>query len=349
MRQFLSILVSVTISLWLGGLVMIFITVPTLFQTFAAARPVAGNAAAGIFHAFERYQLVLAAVGLIATFAWRVVVREPNAASGIIGSKQSEPGPAEAVPAPTANLSKLVQRILNGNDLPTFANDLLTAQAVAVGGSEAAWFLVEPSPEKDAALRLVCHIRPDDSTSAMRDAAVSAFQDLIRPCLVQNRDGAIEIASPTAVDRKTQFCLITLHRAKDVVVAVSAVITRCIDTEQARKLLMNMQLMGGCFELYVLRKNPDATRLEHVPSGSQTAMLKTACFALLALATVAAASSTLFITPRIDAMRLHGETYGPTFGRIHGISMSLYFFEALLLLIAVLLLPSIIARDGGRS
>ncbi len=156
MRRFLSILVFIATSLWLGGLVTIFIAVPTLFHTFAAARPVAGNAAAGIFHAFERYQLILAAVGLISLFAWRVT------------------------------------------------------------------------------------------------------------------------------------------------------------------------------------------------SGKQAAMLKTACFALMSLATVAAASSTLFITPRIDAMRLHGVTYGPDFGRLHGLSMSLYFSESLLLLITVLLLPSIIARDGNR-
>jgi hypothetical protein len=157
MRRFLSIIVSITISLWLGGLVMIFIAVPTLFHTFAAARPVAGNAAAGIFHAFERYQLVLAAVALAATFGWRVT------------------------------------------------------------------------------------------------------------------------------------------------------------------------------------------------SGKRTTMLKTVGFALLSLATVAAASSTIFITPKIDAMRLRGETYGPDFGRLHGISMSLYFTEAVLLLIAAILLPSIIARDSSRA
>src|ERR1700722_12885738 len=73
MRRFLSILVSITTSLWLGGLVMMFIAVPTLFQTFAAARPMAGAAAAGIFHAFERYQLILAAIGLITTFGWRLI------------------------------------------------------------------------------------------------------------------------------------------------------------------------------------------------------------------------------------------------------------------------------------
>ena len=157
MRRILSIVVSLIISLWLGGLVMMFIAVPTLFQTFAAARPVAGNAAAGIFHAFERYQLVLAAIGLIATFGWRLI------------------------------------------------------------------------------------------------------------------------------------------------------------------------------------------------SGKRAAKLKTVAFTLLSLATVAAVSSTVFITPKIDAMRLHGETYGPTFGRLHGISMSLYFSESILLLIAAVLLPSIIARDGGRG
>jgi hypothetical protein len=49
-------------------------------------------------------------------------------------------------------------------------------------------------------------------------------------------------------------------------------------------------------------------------------------------------------------MRLLGATYGPDFGRLHGISMSLYFSESVLLLIAAVMLPSIIARDGsGRG
>jgi hypothetical protein len=153
MRRFLSILVCITWALWLGGLVMLFIAVPTLFRTFANARPVAGNAAAGIFHAFERYQLVLAAISLLATFWWRVV-------------------------------------------------------------------------------------------SAKRAAA-----------------------------------------------------------------------------------------------------LKTFSFTLLSLATVLSACSTLFITPRIDAMRLAGLTFDPGFGRLHGLSMTLYFFESVLLLFAGLLLPATIARD----
>ena len=154
MRRFLAILVCITWGLWFGGLVMLFIAVPTLFHTFANARPVAGNAAAGIFHAFERYQLILAAVSLLATFSWRLV------------------------------------------------------------------------------------------------------------------------------------------------------------------------------------------------SAKRAQMRKTITFALLSLATVAASSSTLFITPKIDAMRIQGETYGPAFGRLHVISMSLYFVESVLLLVAGLLLPSIISRDA---
>ena len=154
MRRFLSILVCLTWALWLGGLVTLFITVSTLFQTFANARPVAGNAAADIFHVFERYQLVLAAIGLIATLIWRLT------------------------------------------------------------------------------------------------------------------------------------------------------------------------------------------------SGRRTVMFKTLLFAMLSLATVAAAISTIFVSPKIDLMRLQGQTYGPTFGRLHGISMSLYVSETGLLLIAGLLLPSAIARDS---
>jgi hypothetical protein len=59
-------------SLWLGGLIALFIAVTSLFGTFAADHTLAGVAASGIFWRFNRYQLVLAALALIGSFAWRV-------------------------------------------------------------------------------------------------------------------------------------------------------------------------------------------------------------------------------------------------------------------------------------
>ena len=190
------------------------------------------------------------------------MLSEVNVASGIVESKENESEQASnPAPSPQANRSQLVQRLLNSsNDLPNFVNDLLTTQAVTVAGTEAAGFLLERAPENGVAMRLISHIRPDNSSPETRAAAVNAFQDLIRPCLAQNRDGAIEIGAP-ADGGEAQFCLVTLLRAEGEVVAVSAVVTRCMNTERARQRLMSMQLVAGYFELYTLRKNSDQSRL----------------------------------------------------------------------------------------
>jgi len=189
------------------------------------------------------------------------VLSEVNVASGIVESNEKESEQANPAPSPQANRSQLVQRLLNSsNDLPMFVNDLLTTQAVTVAGTEAAGFLLERGAENTVGMRLISHIRPDSSSPETRAAAVNAFQDLIRPCLAQNRDGAIEIGAP-ADGGEAQFCLVTLLRAEGDVVAVSAVVTRCMNTERARQRLMSMQLVAGYFELYTLRKNSDQSRL----------------------------------------------------------------------------------------
>jgi hypothetical protein len=77
--------------------------------------------------------------------------------------------------------------------------------------------------------------------------------------------------------------------------------------------------------------------------------LKTGLFALFALATVLAVSSTLYITPRIEAMRQEGTTTGRQFQQLHGVSSILYTSEAALLLIGGFLLPSAIVRDDKRA
>ena len=59
--------------LWLGGLVMLFIALQSLFGTFSARRELAGEAASGMFRAFAYYRLGLAAAALVCTFLWRVV------------------------------------------------------------------------------------------------------------------------------------------------------------------------------------------------------------------------------------------------------------------------------------
>lgn len=154
----------------------------------------------------------------------------------------------------------MVQRLLTASaNLPQFINDLLTTQAVMVAGTEAAGFAVEKG-EQGPALRLIAHIRPDESTAEMRAAAITAFQELLKPCIAQGRDGAIEIQSGDNAP-EPQYCLITLLRADGQLVAATAVITRCRNLERAQQRLMSMQLVAGYFDLFSLRRNSEQAQI----------------------------------------------------------------------------------------
>jgi hypothetical protein len=182
------------------------------------------------------------------------VVEENKKNQGSEGDKE------KGQSAPGTGRHQLVQRLLDSSaSLPAFINDLLTTQAVTVAGTEAAGFLLERQGADQANLRPIAHIRPDQSAPEVRAQAIAAFQDLIKPCVEQGRDGAIEVA-PSADGQEGQFCLITLLRAEGEIVAVSAVITRCINVERARQRLMSMQLVAGYFELFTLRRNSDQAR-----------------------------------------------------------------------------------------
>jgi len=160
----------------------------------------------------------------------------------------------------TPTRSKLIQRLLsNSSSLPQFVNDLLVTQATVVAGTEAAGFLLEKK-EQEVSLRLIAHIRPDNSSAELRAAAVSAFQEMLKPCLEQSRDGAIEINTGD-LTAEPQFCLVTLLRSETEIVAITAVITRCINLERAQQRLMSMQLVAGYFELYTLRRAGDEAQI----------------------------------------------------------------------------------------
>ena len=77
-HRILATLVSLAWSLWFGGAVMVFVAAGSLFSTFGPDRATAGKAAAGVFRTWERYQLVLAAVALVLTVAWRVLPGAPK-------------------------------------------------------------------------------------------------------------------------------------------------------------------------------------------------------------------------------------------------------------------------------
>jgi hypothetical protein len=168
--------------------------------------------------------------------------------------------------------SRLVQRLLAaGGNLPAFLHDLIYAQAAHVAGTEAAAFLLErvaqPEPGEQAgaeaaatvALRPVAHIRPDSSDAPTRAAAVQAFQEIIKPCILQGKDGAIEVGA-AGDNAEPQFCLVTLLRSESEIVAASAVVTRCRDMERAQQRLMSMQLVAGYFDLYTLRRTAEQSR-----------------------------------------------------------------------------------------
>src|SRR3954470_21985269 len=178
-------------------------------------------------------------------------------ASGIVessnqGSGQQQQGPGKR--------SKLVERLLDASaNLPAFMKDLLGTMAVTVAGTEAAGFLIERGEQPDqAGLRVITHIRPDDSDEEIRQAAIRAFTEIIVPCIQQNKDGAIEVGTPD--EGEPQFCLVTLLRNEGQAVAVAAVITRCRDQERARQRLMSMQLVAGDLGLYMIRRHVEQSK-----------------------------------------------------------------------------------------
>jgi multidrug resistance efflux pump len=181
--------------------------------------------------------------------------------SGIV---ETSPSGSERQPQqnqPVAR-TRLVDRLLAAtSSLPNFIHDLILTQAHVVAGTEAAAFLIEPAAEGQSGhqLKAVAHIRPDDSDAETRAQALDAFRDIMRQCIEQGKDGAIQIEG-TNDGSESQFCLITLLRNEGQVFAASAVITRARDTERAQKLLTPMQLVAGYFSLFTLRRRDEQSR-----------------------------------------------------------------------------------------
>jgi hypothetical protein len=74
----------------------------------------------------------------------------------------------------------------------------------------------------------------------------------------------------------------------------------------------------------------------------------TTLFVLFAIATVGAVIETTQITPRIEALRIAGETHTPQFLRLHGMSMAVYLTVAIMLLIAGVMLSLHLAAGPAR-
>jgi multidrug resistance efflux pump len=154
----------------------------------------------------------------------------------------------------------MVQRLLEARDLPMFLTDLIRTQATTVAGTEAAGFLIERGQE-GISFRLLAHLRQDNSTREIREAAVKAFTELVTPCVSEGKNGAIELPSPNEIYQpEKQYCLVTILRANGQAVAVSAVITRCMNIDRASQRLQSMELVAGYFELFTLRHESEQAR-----------------------------------------------------------------------------------------
>ena len=156
--------------------------------------------------------------------------------------------------------AKLVQRLAaNDGNLPQFMHDLITTQAVVVAGTEAAAFLLEGGREGKTELRTVAHVRPDNSEEAIRRQAIMAFREIVTQCITEDKDGALRVGEGTN-DVEPQFCLVTLLRNDERVVAATACVTRCKDEGRALQRLSTMQLVAGYFDMFLLKRSGEQNR-----------------------------------------------------------------------------------------
>ncbi len=156
-----------------------------------------------------------------------------------------------------AQRSRLVARLLSASpDLPAFLNDLITTQAVVVAGTEAAAFVIRKGQQSGYILEAAAHVRPDGAPDDVRQQALEAFKQLVMPLVQQDQDGTIELVKASGND-EGQYCLVTILRGENDLVAVSAVITRCLDLERAQQRMVSMQLVAGYFDLFTLRRKSE--------------------------------------------------------------------------------------------
>ena len=76
----------------------------------------------------------------------------------------------------------------------------LISIASEIGATETALFAVIRHHRLGQSLKCVMHIRWDDPDAATRQAAIDGFQDLILPCIDQERDGVICVADCGSAD-----------------------------------------------------------------------------------------------------------------------------------------------------
>ena len=127
---------------------------------------------------------------------------------------------------------------MNDRDyLTEFAKWYLHRAAVLIRATEAAAFTVH----RDGAARFEClvHLRPDDASEEVREAARKGFLKLVTPCVNEDKNGVIKLRNRPQ-SNKPQFCLVVpipVGMQKPIVVA--AFIGEYADPGEARE---NMQI-----------------------------------------------------------------------------------------------------------
>jgi putative hydrolase of the HAD superfamily len=122
---------------------------------------------------------------------------------------------------------------------------LMCKMASSIGGTELAAFVFSQTLAGQR-LRAVVHIRPDSSDAETRAAALAAFQEIIAPCIAQQKNGAIHIDGTRSDDGSSQYCLVALCRNGLRVSGAVGIIVRCQDPKDARRKLdiLGLELSG---------------------------------------------------------------------------------------------------------
>lgn len=133
----------------------------------------------------------------------------------------------------------------------------LVRVAELLRASEVAEFDFEAEATGRIALRLALHIRPGDDPPEVRDAAVSAFREIIETRLLAEEDGAFKVDDRVPKPGgSAQYCLVLLRRLTQTqtqtnagtITGATAFIMRCLNDEDAATELARARRLLGLIE-----------------------------------------------------------------------------------------------------
>jgi hypothetical protein len=74
MRYIMSVILTISWALWIGGIAAVLLAVTAIFNEYPSdQRALAGRATAAVFRSFSFYELIVAAVALVAVVALRLM------------------------------------------------------------------------------------------------------------------------------------------------------------------------------------------------------------------------------------------------------------------------------------